>query len=480
MPLAPVPPLAPPPAPPPSPPATPRPEDGGGLTALLTVAVFVSLALNGLLGWNFWHTQRVQNDRLARLESGAAPTGVSNKEDPDPAVGKLPRRATGDQRLAALLAVAGDGERCRRLLENVTPEECVQIGQALLVRPAASDRNGALSGIVGYLAVTRPDLAVGLLDGVREGTLRATLARQLAEAWTASHADAAANWLAGDGTRFLTPAAASAPLVRAITQWSTFDPEAATRFVAARPLDRGPVARSLTLASHAWGQTNPNAALAWASALPVNDPRYLPALQGVWEGWTEADPAQAGTALRQALFGGANNRPPVELAGAVARQWAQADPAAAAQWAAGLPPGGGARGAALYQVATVWALADAPEAARWAATLPGGGGETRVRIWREIINDWADNDPPAAGTWLGTLPPGRDHDEAVGAYLPKVEPVEPERALAWAATVGDPEIRAGQVQDVLSRWVRRDPPAARSWAAANAVPILPLRATAGP
>lgn len=474
VPLAPVPPLTPAPSPPPPPP----PAGVDGLTVLLGITAVVSLALNGWLGWNVWHVQRAQGARLARLEAASAPAGISGREDvaTDPAVGKLPRRASLDQRVAALLAVSGDGDRCRRLLENVSPAECVELGQALLARPTASDRNGALGAAINFLAATHPWEAVGLLDGVREGILRVTLARQLADTWSASHADAAALWLAGDGSRYLTPVAASAPLVRAITQWCTFDPEGATKFVASQGPERGPVGRSLGMASHAWGQTNPGAALAWVNSLSASDPHYLPALQGVWEGWTEENPDQAGLTLRQQFYGGAT-RPPVELAGTVARQWAQIDPAAAGQWALSLPANG-ARGAALYQVGTVWTQADAAGAARWAATLPTS--ETRARVWREIISGWADSDPIAAGTWLGTLPQGRDHDEAVGAYLPRIEPTDPEKALSWAGTVSDPVARAEQVQDVLSRWVRRDAAAARGWAAANSVPILPPRTSAGP
>ena len=445
---------------------------------MVTVAV-LSLGLNGWLGWHVLRTQRTQERRLSRLEKTSV-VGAAEKTDDDttdPVEKRLPQQATADQRVAALLAVAGDANRCRRLLDNLSTKECVQIGQALIARPAAGDRNGALAAVMTFLAGSAPQRAAGLLADVQEPVLRTTLALGLVDTWTASHPDDAARWLAGDGVRFLTTTASSGPMVRAVTQWASFDPAAAAKFVVTQPPDRGPISRALFLASRAWGQLDPTAALAWVDTLPESDQRHGQALQGVWEGWTERDPAQAGAALRQQLYTAAS-RPPIELAGTVGKQWAQADPGAAAQWALGLSVGSAQR-VALYQVALAWTQTDTAGAARWATTLPAG--ETRAAIWSEIAADWADNDVDAAGTWLGGLPLGRDHDEAVSAYLPKVEPTEPEKALAWAATLTDPGIRADQVQQILGVWQRRDGPAARNWAAANAVTILPLRrSAAGP
>ena len=469
MPLEPVAPL------PLSAPAPTRsPEESSPWPSLILVAVAgLSLALNGFLGWHVLRTERRQERRLARLEAAGAAGVAEDKNDGGAGAAelRLPRQATAEQRVAALLAVAGDANRCRRLLDNLSTKECVQVGQALIARPAAGDRNGALAAVITFLAGSEPLRAAGLLADVQEPVLRTTLALGLVETWTGSHPDDAARWLATDGMRFLTTPAASGPMVRAVTQWASFDPAAAARFVVAQPPDRGPIARALFLASRAWGLLDPAAALAWVDSLPPSDQRHGQALQGAWEGWTERDPAQAGAALRQQLYTAAN-RPPVELAGTVGKQWAQADPAAAAQWAQGLTVGS-ARRVALYQVALAWTQTDTAGAARWATTLPAG--DTRAAIWSEIAADWADNDVDAAGVWLGGLPLGRDHDEAVAAYLPKVEPTEPEKALAWVATVSDPGIRADQVQRVLNDWQRRDGPAARNWAAANAVNILPLR-----
>ena len=340
MPLEPVAPLPAPFAPVPE----PVPEQGGSSPWMLVgIAAVVLLGINAVIGWNLLRTQQRQEARLARLEAAAFTGGAGPKADDGlPSTGHLPRAASPETRLAALLAVAGDTDRSRRLLDSLSPEQCEMLGRTLISRAAASDRNAALTAVVNYLAANDPQRAAGLLDAVQEPVLRSALARGVADTWTASHPDDAARWLASAGSRFLTPTAASAPLVRAITQWSSFDPADAARFAASLPLDRGPVARSLFLASRAWGQLDPTAALAWVGSLPASDPRHDQASQGAWEGWTEHDPAGAGVALRQQLYG-ATNRPPVDLAGTVGRQWAQTDPAGAAQWALTLP-GGAVRG----------------------------------------------------------------------------------------------------------------------------------------
>ncbi len=430
-----------------------------GLAAIL-------LAVNVALGWFLWQTVKTQNLRLASLENRAASDAARETDTGKSTSGARPRRAGIDERVALLLSMAGDPDHSRRMLETVSPEETMSIAQALLAQPPASDRNAALGAVIEALGRNDPARAISLVDNVQVPVLRAHLAASIAETWSARNPDAAARWLVADGARFLDPAAAATPLLRALAQWSAFDPEAATKFAADLPPDRGPVTRSLGLASRAWGQKDPPAALAWAQALPATDQRQDVIIQSVWQGWTEQNPAQAATALVQQLYNGGPLY--TELAGTVAKAWAGVDPNASAQWAVTLPPGG-ARRNALYQAAVTWTQTDPAGASRWAGNLPPGN--TRLEIWREIVGAWADTDLDAAGAWLSALPPGRDHDEAVTAYLPKVEPTDPAKALSWAGTISEPGTRAEQVQIILARWSRRDPAAARNWAAASGVPV---------
>ena len=430
----------------------------------LTAVAILSLVSNAALGWCVWQNAKTQGARLARLENRAE--ALPANDGSRAALGGRPRRAGPDERVALLLSMSGDPDHSRRMLETVSLDETIGIAQALLAQPPANDRNAALGAVIEALGRNDPARAIALLDSVQVPVLRARLATSIAETWSAVHPDAAARWLVGDGARFLDPAAVAAPLLRALAQWSAFDPEAATKFAADQPPDRGPVTRSLGLAGRAWGQKDPQAALAWARALPATDQRRGSIIQSVWQGWTEQNPAQAASALGPQLFNG--GRLYADLAGTVAKAWAGVDPGASAQWAVTLPPGS-ARRNALYQVAVTWTQTDPAGASRWAGSLPAGN--TRLEIWREIVGSWADADLDAAGAWLGALPQGRDHDEAVTAYLPKMEPIDPAKALVWAGTISENGLRAEQVQAILARWSRRDPAAARNWAAASGVPV---------
>ncbi len=428
------------------------------------MATILSLVSNAVLGWFVWQTAQTQDLRLARLENRI---DIPKPTDTGAAISSgRPRRAGIDERVALLLSMAGDPDHSRRMLEAVSPDETIGIAQALLAQPPASDRNAALGAVIEALGRIDPARAIALLDSVQVPVLRARLAASIAETWSASHPDAAARWLVSDGARFLDPAAAAAPLLRALAQWAAFDPEAATKFAADQPADRGPVTRSLGLASRAWGQKDAQAALAWAQALPATDQRRDLIIQSVWQGWTEQNPAQAATALGPQLYNG--GRLYTDLAGTVARAWAGVDPNASAQWAVSLPLGA-ARRNALYQVAATWTQTDPAGASRWAGNLPASN--SRLEIWSEIVGNWADTDLDAAGAWLGALPQGRDHDEAVAVYLPKVEGADPAKALSWAGTISEAGIRAEQVQAILARWARRDAAAARNWAAASGVPV---------
>ena len=438
-------------------------ESGIGLLLALL------LTLNAALGWRLGQTQKKQDARLARLESRAADTAKAT-DDGQTTLGAHPRRAGLDERVAVLLSLAGDAERSRRVLEAVSPDETEAIARALLAQPAANERNAALIAVIEAVGRNNPARATTLLDGLPEPVLRARLALDIADTWAGKDPAAAARWLVTDGARFLDPAAAATPLLRALAQWAAFDPASATKFAADQPPDRGPVTRSLGLASRAWGQKDPSAALAWAQALAETDQRRDLIIQSIWQGWSEQDPAQAATALGQQLYNG--GRIYTELAGTVAKAWAAVDPTASAQWAVTLPAGA-ARRNALYQVAVAWTQTDPAGASRWAVSLPASG--TRMEIWREIVGNWADLDLDAAGAWLGALPLGRDHDEAVAAYLPKVEPTDPEKALSWAGTISDAGSRAEQVQAILGRWSRRDAAAARNWAAASGVSVPSAR-----
>ena len=185
-------------------------------------------------------------------------------------------------------------------------------------------------------------------------------------------------------------------------------------------------------------------------------------------GWADVDPARAAGYVGQLPY-----EPGHGYAAAVAAHWTESDPAAAAQWAAGLADPA-ARYEALWQVAQRWALTDAAAAARWAQTLPPS--RNRTEIWRIISDHWADVDPAGVETWIGTLPTNNgDRDAAVIAYAARIVRTAPQKALTWAKSLADSAYATQQTEVLLAAWARQDAPAARNWAAANQIAFPPGR-----
>ena len=302
------------------------------------VLVALSLGLNiGLGGW-LWQTQSAQNQRLARLEALADAGGRSRDQS---TTSGPPRQASRAERIAFLLAAAGNADQSKQILAAVPTEEVVEMARALIARPAANDRNEALDATLRYLAADNPTRAVELLAGVEESGLKSRLARHVVAVWTATGPDAVARWLAdGGGSQFFDPRQLGDQLAVALGHWSAFAPEAAARFIDARPPDGDlqPTPNSLSLgqACLEWARKDTAAALAWVQGLPETDPRQLYAFDGVIQAWTEQDPAGAAGFVRQAVQ--TARLPGVgSLAVVVVQAWSAKDAEAAARWSMSLP-----------------------------------------------------------------------------------------------------------------------------------------------
>ena len=446
--------------------ALPPERESPGLPGYVAVA---SLGLNVLLAVWLWQTHHRQETRIARLEA-AVRSSAKNLPDDDgsPATGE---KASRGDRVAFLLASAGNADESKRILETVSTSEAVEMVRTLLGKPAASDRNAALDAVFQKIVGSDPPRAIALLDEVPEPALRNTLAVRVTNLWIEQSPDAAARWLDASGENILSRDAFDAQLARAASRWSAYDAAAATSFLIARKTLGEASLAALASASAEWGRKDPANALAWAQNLPATDPRRFGTVQSILAGWAEREPVRAAAYLQERLYdGGEGNDLYFSSVGLVAERWARSDLNAAAQWAATLP-GGRVRRDALRRVAAAWAAADLPGAARWAGTLPADTG--RGEAWQVIVSAWPGNDFDGEGTWVSSLPAGLDRDETVAVHAAKIAPTDPEKALMWARTINGPEIQARSVDAILAGWQRNDPAAARNWAAANGVG-LPL------
>ena len=364
------------------------------------------LANLGLVGFLLFSQARLHR-RLDKLEAG---TAARAHPLPGSSAGEVPTAAGRPERIALLLAAATDTENTRRLLENMPSGERVEIARALIGRPAGNDRNAALGALLQKITVDNPGQADSLLAAVPDAGLQQSFATGIAAAWIEHDPAGGAAWLTGSGQPYLPRPAFERLLASAVTRWATFDPAAATRFIAAQASGGEASGQPLRAASREWARNDPAAALAWAQNLPAGDPGKPPATYGVLEGWADLDPTAAAGYVGQISYGA--TRGDAGEAGAVAARWSERDPAAAAQWAAGLTDPR-ARRDALQQGAASWAAVDVPNAARWAAALPAG--PERAEIWRGIGESWADVDPAGVDGWRRTLAAGAGCAVAVAA-----------------------------------------------------------------
>ncbi len=88
------------------------------------------------------------------------------------------------------------------------------------------------------------------------------------------------------------------------------------------------------------------------------------------------------------------------------------------------------------------------------ARLPEGAVKDKATV--SFAKRWSDLDPVPASEWLAQLPPGRTRDLAARELISAVRD-DPERALANAAGIQDPQLRFEAARTVLQVWRNGDP-----------------------
>ena len=115
----------------------PLPPPRGPVSGLPGALLILSLAFNvALAGW-LWHTQAALGRRLARIEDLAF-KGRSRVRGGPP---DIAHTATRQERIAFLLAAAGNADDSKKILAAVPLDEDAEIARALIARLPANDRN---------------------------------------------------------------------------------------------------------------------------------------------------------------------------------------------------------------------------------------------------------------------------------------------------------------------------------------------------
>jgi hypothetical protein len=378
--------------------------------------------------------------------------------------------------LLAVLAAAG-AWHFRRRAEPAAP---------IAARPIDSARPPALAAPAALAAVPEPrslaseiatrlvaDAAVradpaereAFLQQAVQGVPRALYARLAEELATAA------------------PGSVEADVLRAVVlRWAWEEPTNVAGWAVDHP-DHPYRREALAIAAQRWARLNPEQLLQWASGLDDGDRRWVLLRSGDYLGRT--DPALF--SLWHAALPEGRDREQLELA--VAREWAQRDPAALAtelqrnlgpelaEWrrvgTAGLlthlatlggpeaaafvatVPAGPLRDALVPGAVAAWAAQDPAAAGRWIDTL--GATSVRAQAVQTLLGTWLDRDAEAAAAYARSLPRGSVSDqgnEAVAQYLAVREPAT---AIAWAEQIFDANRRAQTLAYVIGEWRARDP-----------------------
>lgn len=129
-------------------------------------------------------------------------------------------------------------------------------------------------------------------------------------------------------------------------------------------------------------------------------------------------------------------------------QWAQRDPASAADLAAALREHG-VHGPVFAALAQGWAESAPEQLVAYGATLPPG--DDRTTALHAGFDAWLLHDPSAAGAWINRLNDPHEHDQALAAYLARTDQIERSTptALAMAEEIGDSTLRFTVLQQLV-------------------------------
>ena len=186
-----------------------------------------------------------------------------------------------------------------------------------------------------------------------------------------------------------------------------------------RRVPSGARAAWISAVAQGYATTDPQSAPAFLERFR-GDPAYDPAALAVVQPLAASDPAAAARLLASV---GARGTGGVRPEFAIARNWAQRDPAAAASWALDLPPM--SRGLVLPIVAGAWAL----------------------------------QDPDAVREWALRAPPGEKRDAALAAAVRSQGAAPPDLALLGAFS--DDRARQAALMGTIVATAQTDPAAAR-------------------
>ncbi len=346
----------------------------------------------------------------------------------------------------------------------------------------------ALSQIVNNVAATDPVAALGIVQQMADAPNYNSLVFQTVNSWSQSDPAAALAW-AGNN---LSGTEKTTATNLALRQLINVDPSAGASYVSSLP-DGANRNNLINQVVSSMARTDTDSALAWISATPNIDAQTRDsAIQSVMTNLGQDDPASAAQKLAGLNIDTstpAGQSALNSIAGQIAANWADSDPAAALDWAASLT--GSARQNALSSTLTTVASSD-PAAAwnavmsmspndpaqtaligtvanAWARTDPASAtnllGELDpaqlVNTVGTLSNSWLREDPQAASQWINTLPASPARDTAVQNLISIQGQYDLTSGMAWAATISSDTGQTRAYTTLISQAARSNPAAAQ-------------------
>lgn len=211
---------------------------------------------------------------------------------------------------------------------------------------------------------------------------------------------------------------------RALKRWADRSPSEVLIWLQGQP-DRARWSHVADEAATEWTRRDPDAALKWIFDLaPGEEQNHLLARFVI--GWAGADPMRTGDIALELLPLGSGRQQAIE---GIVSDWAQTDPAAAANWA----------------------LSHSSDVAR--------GGAIDL-----VLYSWLSEAPAQVEAWIGSLANPADRDLVRFRMLGWAAENSPEKAAASVLSIADERLRGQAAANLIGRWARDDFDVALEWA----------------
>ncbi len=290
---------------------------------------------------------------------------------------------------------------------------------------SGNDLNSATTIALRQLINSDPAAGAQYVTTLPDGNNRSSLISQVATSMARQDADSALNWI--NNLPDVNGPTRNNAIQNILGQISQIDPQLAASKLASLNFDttagNGPGAYSsaaMQVAS-SWAQSDPAAALSWASGLDGNARQS--AMSSAIGAIANSDPA---TALQMASSLPANDPSRSTLIGTAFNNYARQEPAIAVTLLDNLTPA--QQNSAIVQ----------------------------------ISSNWVRQDPYAASQWIATLPTSTAKDNAVQNMLNAQGQYDLTTSLQWVATMSTPAAQTRGYTTVIQQAARKDPAAARA------------------